>query len=137
MKPAVFVALLALPLVSFSARAGFDPNGEITCHTQNGTKILMNDEFAGKGRALVSGVNRTYYARHLVVNQVTEISISAGIRSLAPDYTVRLDTANTELTTRKEGNEVAQFYYVPAQFVTTNFWSGNQTEGAKCLQAVR
>lgn len=137
MKSAIFLALFALPLVSLSARAGFDPTGEIICHTQTGKKILINDEFAGKGRALVSGVNRSYYARHMVVNQVTEISISTGLRAMAPDYVVRLDTANAELTTRKEGNEVAQFHYVPAQFVTTNFWSGNQTEGAKCLQAVK
>lgn len=137
MKPAVFVALLALPLVSLSAYADFDPAGEITCHTQNGTKILLNDEFAGRGHALVSGSKRNYYARHSAVNQVTEINISTGLRALAPDYTVRLDTANAELTTRKEGGEVVRFYYVPAQFVTTALWSGNQVEGAKCIQAVK
>lgn len=137
MKPAVFVALLALPLMSLSAQADFDPTGEITCQTQSGRKILLNDEFTGKGHALVSGSKRNYYARPLVVNQVTEIIISTGLRAMAPDYMVRLDTSNAELTARKEGNEVAQFYYVPAQFVTTNFWSGNQVEDAKCLQPAK
>jgi hypothetical protein len=136
MKPAM-LALLALPLVSLSAHAAFDPNAETTCHTQNGTKVLLNDEFAGKGHALVSGSKRNYYARALNVSQVTEISLSTGLRAFAPDYTIRLDTANAEITTRKEGSEVTQFYYVPAQFVTTNMLYGNQVEGAKCLQPVK
>jgi hypothetical protein len=137
MKPAFFVALLALPLVSLSAHANFDPKGELTCHTQNGTKILINDEFAGSGRALVSGTRRAYYTAVINGSNGLSVLISAGQRALAPDYAIRLDTANGEVTTRKEGNEMAQFYYVPAQLVTTNLWSGEQVEAAKCIQAVK
>lgn len=134
MKPALFALALVLPVSS--ALADFDPKGEIICRTGD-KKILINDEFAGKGRALVSGVRRTYYAAP-VRNQNGDwsVMISTGQRAFAPEYTIRLDLANAEITTRKEGNEMAQFYYIPAQVVTTSFWSGDQTVSAKCLQEI-
>lgn len=135
MKPAILVlTLLSLPLSSF---AGLRADTEFTCETTSGLKILVNDAFAGKGHALVSGESRKYYALPVVTGgSVSQVAISAGMRAIAPDYVIHFDVANMELTSRKEGSVNKKYLFVPAKFETTRLWSGNDSVDATCIQPV-
>lgn len=137
MKPAVIaLALTLLPLSP--ALAEVDRKGQFNCQAENGKKILVNDEFTGRGRALISGMSRPFYA--IPIDGPTgrlHFLISSGERAYAATYSLRLDTAMAEVTFRKEGKEFAEYYYVPADFVATNFWGKEEIVATKCFQAVK
>jgi hypothetical protein len=132
MKAALIVLSLLLPLSSFAA---FNPNSAYECQAEDGTKLLLNNEFSGPGKALVSGKGALYaVSAYDPDSHALAVALSSGPRALAKALSLRLNLAQEEITVRKEGAELVQYVYVPATLETTNLWKGGAELPAKCIQ---
>ena len=132
MKAALITLSLLLPL---SCLAAFNPSSAYECQAEDGTKLLLNDEFSGPGKALVSGKGALYTASVYDPDSGSlSIGLSSGPRAIANTLSLRLDLAHEEMTRRKEGTEIVRYVYVPAVLEATNLWKGNTQVSAKCIQ---
>jgi hypothetical protein len=132
MKAALITLSLLLPLSSLAA---FNPSSAYECQAEDGTKLLLNDEFSGPGKALVSGKGTLYTVSAYDPDSGSlSVALSTGPRAIAQALSLRLDLAHEEITVRKEGTETTQYVYVPAVLETTNLWKGNTELSAKCIQ---
>lgn len=134
MKSLLALALLAsLPNL---AHAEFSLKGEISCVSEDGKKILINDALSGGPGSAIHSDNHRKILRvtPMVQKGKAQLVLDPGVRAFAPDFVLTLDLDAIQETTRQEGSELAHYSFVPAKVETGSLLGGKKSIEAKCFQ---